>query len=148
MQDRFKNGVADNVEVINLIGVVIAVWHYLRSRSYESTDDALVEADIIQVSPRVHGQVERVCVRDNQHVKQGDPLLDIDPADYQARLGEAQAKLSDTLARASGAQSNLGLASDVAGAVLIQANAALARGWWRTSRKRNSPTCGRASPWS
>jgi membrane fusion protein (multidrug efflux system) len=108
-----------------LIGVVIAVWYYLRSQSYESTDNAFVDADIIQVSPRVAGQVLRVHVADNQHVNKGDVLVEIDPADYQARLAEAQGKLNDTLAKGSGAQSNLAVASGVTDAVLIQANAAL-----------------------
>jgi len=108
-----------------LIGVVIAVWYYLRSQSYESTDNAFVDADIIQVSPRVAGQVLKVHVADNQHVNKGDVLVEIDPADYQARLAEAQGKLNDTLAKGTGAQSNLAVASGVTDAVLIQANAAL-----------------------
>jgi membrane fusion protein (multidrug efflux system) len=108
-----------------LIGVIIAVWYYLRSQLYESTDNAFVDGDIIQVSPRVPGQVLRVHVTDNQHVNQGDVLVEIDPADYQARLAEAQGRLNDMLARGSAAQSNLALASDVTGAVLIQAAAAL-----------------------
>jgi len=113
------------VAAIILIGVIIAVWYYLRSQSYESTDNAFVEGDIIQVSPRVAGQVLRVHVTDNQHVNKGDLLVEIDPADYQARLAEAEGKLHDTLAKGSGAQSNLAVASGVTDAVLIQANSAL-----------------------
>jgi membrane fusion protein (multidrug efflux system) len=113
------------VVALILIGVVIAIWYYLRSQSYESTDNAFVDGDIIQVSPRVAGQVLRVNVADNQHVNKGDVLVEIDPADYQARLAEAQGKLNDSLAKGSGAQSNLALASGVTDAVLIQVNAAL-----------------------
>jgi membrane fusion protein (multidrug efflux system) len=108
-----------------LIGVVVAVWYYLRSQSYESTDNAFVDGDIIQVSPRVAGQVLGVRVADNQHVNKGDVLVEIDPADYQARLAEAEGKLRDNLAKGSGAQSNLAVASGVTDAVLIQASAAL-----------------------
>ena len=109
-----------------LVGAVLAVWYYLRSQSYESTDNAFIDGDIMQVSPRVPGQVLRVHVSENQHVNKGDLLLEIDPADYEARLAEAQGRLRDTAAKASGAQSNLALTSDVTGAILMQANAALA----------------------
>ena len=113
------------VVALILIGVAIAVWYYLQSQYYESTDNAFVDGDIIQLSPRVAGQVLKVNVADNQHVNKGDVLAELDPADYQARLAEAQGKLNDTLAKGSGAQSNLALASGVTDAVLIQTNAAL-----------------------
>ena len=113
------------VVALILIGVAIAIWYYFQSQLFESTDNAFVDGDIIQVSPRVPGQVLKVGVADNQHVNKGDVLAEVDPADYQARLAEAQGKLDDTLAKGSGAQSNLALASGVTDAVLIQTNAAL-----------------------
>jgi membrane fusion protein (multidrug efflux system) len=102
---------------------VLTYW--LLTRAYESTDNAFLDGDIIQISPRVAGQVARVHVSDNQHVNRGDLLLEIDPHDYEARLAEAQGKLGDTMARSSGARSSLELTSTVTGAVLIQARAAL-----------------------
>jgi membrane fusion protein (multidrug efflux system) len=109
------------------LGVIAAVAggiYYLNSRHYESTDDAFMAGDVIQVSPRVSGQVLQVCVQDNQHVNSGDLIAEIDARDYQARAAEARARLEDTIAKADGAQSNLQLTSTVTRAVLTQTGAA------------------------
>jgi len=106
-------------------GAAAAIAYYLYSKGFESTDNAFVEADIVQISPRVPGQVLRVHVRDNQHVEKGDLLVELDPADYEARLAEAQAKLEDTLAKAASARANLTLTTGVTSALIAQASAAL-----------------------
>src|ERR1035441_1418196 len=109
------------------LGVIAAVaggLYYLHSRNYESTDNAFIEGDVIQVSPRVAGQMVRVYVQDNQHVNGGDLIAEIDARDYKARAAEANAHLADISARADGAQSNLALTSTVTDAVLIQTGAA------------------------
>jgi membrane fusion protein (multidrug efflux system) len=114
-----------------LIGIGLAViaavaggTYYLHSRHYESTDNAFIEGDVIQVSPRIAGQMLRVYVRDNQHVNGGDLIAEIDASDYEARAAEASARLADAAARADGAQSNLLLTSTVTDAVLTEAGAA------------------------
>jgi membrane fusion protein (multidrug efflux system) len=98
--------------------------YYLHSRAYESTDNAFIEGSVIQVSPRVGGQVLRVYVEDNQHVQRGDLIAEIDARDYEARTEEARARLSDISARANGAEANLLLTSKVTDAVLTQTGAA------------------------
>jgi membrane fusion protein (multidrug efflux system) len=98
--------------------------YYLHSRHYESTDNAFIEGDVIQVSPRIAGQMLRIYVRDNQHVNGGDLIAEIDASDYEARAAEASARLADAAARADGAQSNLLLTSTVTDAVLSEAGAA------------------------
>jgi membrane fusion protein, multidrug efflux system len=57
----------------------------------QSTNDAYVEAKVVQISPRVSGQVLALYVDDNVEVKAGDVLLEIDPADYQAQVAQARA---------------------------------------------------------
>jgi membrane fusion protein (multidrug efflux system) len=106
------------------IAAVAGGLYYLHSRHYESTDNAFIQGDVIQVSPRVAGQVLQVYVRDNQHVNRGDLIAEIDARDYQAHAAEARARLTDTAARADGAQSNLLLTSTVTDAVLTQTGAA------------------------
>ncbi len=113
---------------IAMLAVVFAialasVLYYLRARSYESTDNAFIDGDVIQVSPRVAGQVLRVCVTDNQHVNKGDVLAEIDPRDYETRLAEAKGKLADIAARVTSSQTAVQLTSTVTGAVLVQASA-------------------------
>ena len=74
-----------------IAAVVIGLLYYLHTRDWEETDDAFIQADVTQVSPRVAGHVQAVYVTDNQDVKQGDKLVALDPADFQARVEESQA---------------------------------------------------------
>ncbi|WP_426438220.1 HlyD family secretion protein [Bradyrhizobium genosp. P] len=57
----------------------------------QSTDDAYVRAELTQLSSRVAGEVLTVAVSDFQRVKAGDLLVQIDPADYQAQVEQAEA---------------------------------------------------------
>jgi membrane fusion protein (multidrug efflux system) len=61
---------------------------------FESTDDAFVEGHVTAVAAQVPGRVARLLVRDNQEVRQGDLLLEIDPRDFEAKLAQAQANLT------------------------------------------------------
>lgn len=70
----------------------------------EETDDAVIEADVVAVTARVGGVVARLLVHDNQHVKKGDVLLQLDDADLQARLAQARAELLTARAQSSGAR--------------------------------------------
>lgn len=62
-------------------------WATLRFQ--ESTDNAYVRADISILSPKISGEVTSVLIKDNQEVKKGDLLLEIDPDDYKARQANA-----------------------------------------------------------
>jgi membrane fusion protein (multidrug efflux system) len=62
-----------------------------KSFSHESTDDAFLTANIVSISPKVSGEVKRVFVDDNQLVKAGDPLVDIDTRDFEAALAQKNA---------------------------------------------------------
>jgi membrane fusion protein (multidrug efflux system) len=75
--------------------VVLAVlipWIY-SAFTHESTDDAFIDAHVSNIGARVAGQVTQVYVDDNQLVKAGDPLVEIDPPDYQVKLDQARAQL-------------------------------------------------------
>ena len=69
----------------------------------ESTDDAIVEADVVAVTARVSGVVASVLVHDNQVVRKGDVLLQLDEADLLARQAQARAELQTARAQAAGA---------------------------------------------
>jgi membrane fusion protein (multidrug efflux system) len=86
---------------VTIYGLVL--W---TSRGKENTDDAQVDADVIAVSARVSGAVLKVYVTDNQQVTKGQPLVEIDPADYAARVkqGEAELAANQAQARAADAQ--------------------------------------------
>ena len=74
-----------------LIGGFLYYWFYMRP--YESTDDAFIEGNVIPIAPQVSGRVTKLLVQDNEQVKEGGLLLQIDPRDYEARLAQAQAAL-------------------------------------------------------
>lgn len=83
-----------------LIGAV-GVPFYLHAISHESTDDAFLEAHITNISPRVPGHISAVHVEDNQQVKEGDVLAELDSRDYEVALDVAQAKLESAKAAVS-----------------------------------------------
>jgi len=83
--------------VLILLGVVIAAaaaaWYWHESAQRQRTDDAYVNAKIVQVSSLVMGQVIGVPIHDNQYVHKGDVLFEIDRRPFEAALAEAQGKL-------------------------------------------------------
>ena len=66
-----------------------------------STDDAQVDGHSIVISPRVPGYVQKMFIDDNTRVKRGDLMIQLDPADYQAKVDEARAALQVAEARAA-----------------------------------------------
>jgi membrane fusion protein (multidrug efflux system) len=111
------------VGFVLLVGGVAGVRYWLHSRLYESTDDAFIEGHATQISPKVSGYVEKLYIEDNQQVKAGDLLLEIDPRDYEARLAQARATLSAAIARSKAARAGLALTRVTAGAGVEQASA-------------------------
>ncbi|WP_436629353.1 HlyD family secretion protein [Methylorubrum thiocyanatum] len=73
----------------------MAVYFYwlINLHPYETTDDAFVDARSFTVAPKVGGYVVAVPVTDNQHVRAGDTLFQIDPRDYRVALEQAEAQV-------------------------------------------------------
>lgn len=80
------------------LAVMLAGWLYSFLRP--STDDAYVFANIVGVAPQVDGPVIAVHVRDNQTVKKGDPLLEIDPEPFTVAVSRARAEVAKAQALA------------------------------------------------
>ncbi|MES1949024.1 multidrug resistance protein K [Salinisphaera sp. C84B14] len=112
------------VVLVVLCAIAAGIWWWL-TRDLVSTDDAFVQADIVQVAPRVTGTVAEVYVRDNQHVEKGDPLFTLDPADYRARLASAEASLLAAKAAHASSQRELAVTRQTSGADTDRAEAAL-----------------------
>jgi membrane fusion protein, multidrug efflux system len=102
--------------------------YYLNARLYESTDDAFIESRIIAVSPKVHGQVLFVHVKDNQFVKKGELLVQIDPRDYQAILDQSLANLEAANKRYKSAHISVRLTKVTTDALIEQAQAGVELG--------------------
>jgi membrane fusion protein, multidrug efflux system len=78
------------------------LWNYLQS--YESTDDAEIDAHISPISSRISGTIAAVYVENNQRVKAGQRLLQLDPRDYQVAVEQARAQLAQSQADANSAR--------------------------------------------
>lgn len=102
--------------LILLIIIVAGGWFglrlFIRSKTHVETDNAFIEARIIPVSSKVSGTVTRVLVNDNQFVKQGQLLLEIDQNDYKLQVSRAAA--------------GVGVAENETGGELLKAEAARA----------------------
>jgi membrane fusion protein, multidrug efflux system len=92
--------------------VATGVYYLEFVAPFESTDDAFIEAHVTPVAPQVAGRVAHLFVKDNQEVKQGDVLLQIDPRDYQAKLDQQRANLTAAHSRLQ--QANAQFAADQA----------------------------------
>jgi membrane fusion protein (multidrug efflux system) len=75
--------------------------------SSQTTNDAYVDADSTTVAPKIRGLVEEVLVRDNQPVRAGDPLVLVDPEEFDAKVRAAKADLADASADVAAAQAAL-----------------------------------------
>jgi membrane fusion protein (multidrug efflux system) len=111
--------------VVLIIALAVGLHYYLLSLAWESTDDAFVEGRIVQVSSKVAGQVLRVTVVDNQEVRQGDPLVEIDTRDLDARAAQARANLAAAQSRLVGARLGVDVMRATAGGGLEEATSAV-----------------------
>jgi membrane fusion protein, multidrug efflux system len=99
-----------------VIGVIVllvlgAAFFYWRSTFTEDTDDAQVDGNLYQISSRIQGHVIAVNVSDNQMVKKGDMLAEIDPTDYQVAVDQAEADLAAARAQYVQASTNIPITS-------------------------------------
>ncbi|MGO8930189.1 MAG: HlyD family secretion protein [Limisphaerales bacterium] len=83
------------IGTVVLFALLFAGLGYLaESLTHESTDDAFLDAHFISIAPKVAGQVKTVEVNDNQAVKAGDLLVEIDPRDLAVQLEQKRAALN------------------------------------------------------
>lgn len=83
------------------------IYALLHAHYYQSTDDAFVEGHIVSVAPRVSGPVVKLLIKDNQEVKKGDLLAEIDPNDYIVALEQKEAKLLEAKAQLTASHQNI-----------------------------------------
>jgi membrane fusion protein (multidrug efflux system) len=91
--------------LVLIVGVVL--YYFFFVAPYESTDDAFIDGHAIAIAPQVAGRVARLLVNDNQEVKKGDTLVEIDPRDYETKQAQAQANLAAARSRLEQAKAQL-----------------------------------------
>jgi membrane fusion protein (multidrug efflux system) len=91
-------------KALTWVGVVVAVvglgwggYEWLVASHYESTDNAYVQGNVIQITPQVGGTVMAIYADDTDFVKAGQPLVKLDPADAKVALDQAEANLGQTV---------------------------------------------------
>jgi membrane fusion protein (multidrug efflux system) len=95
------------VALLFAFGVIVGFLYIVNSAAYQSTDDAFIDGHIIPVSAKVAGRVQSVSVLDNQAVNKGDPVVELDPRDFEAATRQKAAALESTQAQAEAAQAAL-----------------------------------------
>ncbi|MBB4631091.1 HlyD family secretion protein [Sphingosinicella soli] len=84
--------------LVGAIAIVAAglLWYFdreTRGKYMQSTDNAYVSADSVVVAPKIAGYVERVLVTENQAVRQGQPLAELDPREYRAQTQQITSQI-------------------------------------------------------
>lgn len=95
------------VAVVVVAAVAFGLYYFLVARWYESTDDAYVSGNVVQVTPQVPGTVISIDADDNDFVRRGQVLVKLDPSDTNVALAEAKAALAQTVRRVRGLYSTM-----------------------------------------
>ena len=114
------------VPILALLIAAAAALTYHYYAGWESTDDAQIDGYINPISSRVAGYITNVYVDDNQYVKAGTLLAQIDPKDYQVAVASAQATLANDQATADASQVNVPVISVNTSSQLVSAEADVA----------------------
>jgi membrane fusion protein (multidrug efflux system) len=110
-----------------LLPVLMVVGYFIYQEYFsgrETTDDAQIDGPINPVAAKVSGQVSSIFIRDNQFVKAGTILIQIDPRDYQVALEKAQADLAAAQSAADAAQTHVPMISTTTSSQTSLADAA------------------------
>jgi membrane fusion protein (multidrug efflux system) len=94
---RRRGMVIGGIVLLALLVGGISWW--LHSETLEDTDDAQVDGHLNPIAARIGGTISAVYVEDNQHVKAGQPVVDLDPRDAEVNLAQAQADYEEALAQ-------------------------------------------------
>ena len=79
--------------ILVIIIIFVSIW-WIHGRFVQGTNDAYLQADQVTISPKIQGYVEKVLVTDNQMVRQGQPLVQIDGSTYQAAMDQQTATVA------------------------------------------------------
>jgi membrane fusion protein, multidrug efflux system len=96
--------------ILGTVAVVVAgAWlgHRWLTKDKQNTDDAQVEADVVPLAARIGGVVKVARVHDNQIVKAGDVLFEVDPADLDVEVARADADLEAARAQQAAADAQV-----------------------------------------
>jgi membrane fusion protein, multidrug efflux system len=99
-----RRGVVIGAAVVATLAIVYLATIFFHNLTHESTDDAFIDAHVVSVAPKIAGKIAAVKVNDNQLVKKGQVLLEIDSRDVEAEVARKRAALEVAKARLENAQ--------------------------------------------
>ena len=105
-----------------IFALVFLVIYIIHGLSRVSTDDAYIAGRVHNIAAKIPGTVARVIIDDNQGVKKGQLLVEIDPTDYQLKVNEAKAALESEKVRLSDAQTQIKSAKITLNQALLDKN--------------------------
>jgi membrane fusion protein (multidrug efflux system) len=108
--------------LVLIAGLVYGLRYYAYARAHESTDDAFIDGRVVQVSPKISGYVVKLYIKENQEVKEGDLIAELDARDFETRLDAARAALAAGAARQREAQAGVALSRATSQAGVQQAS--------------------------
>ncbi len=94
---RRRKALTALASVVVLAGLGWGAYEWLVASHYESTDNAYVQGNVIQITPQIGGTVQAIYADDTDFVKAGQPLVQLDPADARVSLEQAEANLAQTV---------------------------------------------------
>ena len=97
---RRRRALSVVIVVFLLVGMGWIAWWYLESRGHETTDNAYVGGNLVQVTPRVAGTVVAIGADDTDLVEAGQTLVRLDPSDAGVALAQAEAQLAQAVREA------------------------------------------------
>jgi membrane fusion protein (multidrug efflux system) len=83
--------------IVVVAGLGYGVYDWLVASHYESTDNAYVQGNVVQITPQIGGTVQAIYADDTDFVKAGQPLVQLDPADAKVALDQAESNLAQTV---------------------------------------------------
>jgi len=125
-----KKALTALASVVVVAGLGWAAYEYLVASHYESTDNAYVQGNVVQITPQIGGTVMALMADDTDFVKAGQTLVQLDPADAKVALEQAEAALAQAVRQARTLYANNGsLSAQVAlrQADVAKANSDIAR---------------------
>src|SRR5579862_4726984 len=116
------------IALVALLAIIYVVRWVLYNESHASTDDAYITTDVVPVNSLLNGNIVTVPVKENQDVKQGDLLAQIDDTTFRADVDQARANLTFAIASARSANADLGLTTETGTAQVNEARGGVSAG--------------------
>ncbi|MDR2325177.1 MAG: efflux RND transporter periplasmic adaptor subunit [Acidovorax sp.] len=92
-----RKGLTVVAAAVTVAAIAWGGWHWMVARNYQTTDNAYVAGNVVQITPQVGGTVIRIGADDTDYVKSGQVLVQLDAADALVALSQAESQLAQTV---------------------------------------------------